>query len=141
MNSFWRGSTSALFLAGATVGLSAEPQQKPKLRSIDQVIRQEFKFQGIVQESEAPPLFARVKAASENEEAIRLPNYVVRELPDQTKRDVDDAMATRNRLGSGAAVKRNLTKRTHLEAILPLSLDQNVAGERVLRFDVLRLAW
>ena len=75
------------------------------------------------------------------EEIIRLPNYVVRELPDQTKRDLDEAIASRDRLSSGAAVKKNLTKRTHFEGILPLSMDLNVAGERVLRFDVLRLGW
>jgi hypothetical protein len=141
MNSFRRSFTSALFLMVANMVLSAEPQKSSKVRSIDQVIREEFKFQGVIHESEAPPVFARVKVDGEKGEVIRLPNYVVRELPDQTRREVDDAIATRDRLGSGAAVKKNLTKRTHLEAILPLSLDRNVAGERVLRFDVLRLGW
>ena len=141
MNSFRRSLASGLALIVANSVYGEEPSPGVKRRSLDQVIREEFKFQGVIQESEAPPPFLRVKGNGAKEEIIRLPNYVVRELPDQTKRDVDEAIASRDRLSSGAAVKKNLTRRTHFEGILPLSLDLNVAGERVLRFDLLRLAW
>jgi hypothetical protein len=132
--------SSVLLLLAATGMFSAEPAPA-KLRSVDQVIRQEFKFQGVIQENEALPAFARVKTEDGQAEAIRLPNYVVRERPDQTLRWVDEALATRNRLSSGAMMKKDLTKRMRFEAILPLWLDLNVAGEPVLRLDVLRLGW
>ena len=141
MNSFRRSLASVLLVIVANSVEGEEPGPTVKRRSLDQVIREEFKFQGVIQESEVPAPFLRVKAQGAKEEIIRLPNYVVRELPDQTKRDVDEAIASRDRLSSGAALKKDLTKRTRFEAILPSSFDYNVAGERVLRFDVLRLAW
>ena len=139
MSSSRRSLSSVLVLLASNALFSAEPP--PKLRSVDQIIRREFKFQGLIQEIEATPAFARVQTEDGKAEAIRLPNYVVRELPDQTMRWVDDALATRNRLSSGAVVKKDLTKKVRVEGILPLWQDFNVAGHPVLRFDVLRLAW
>src|SRR6188508_3052859 len=92
MNSFRRSLASVLLVIVSNSVDGEEPDPTVKRRSLDQIIREEFKFQGVIQESEAPPPFLRVKGNEAKEEIIRLPNYVVRELPDQTKRDVDEAI-------------------------------------------------
>ena len=131
---------SVLVLMAAGARLAAAPDAPAQRSTVRQIFREEFKFQGLVNETEAPPVFARAAEDGGTAEIILLPNYVVRELPNQTKRPVDEALARSVRLSSGAKVKKDITQRTRFEALLPLSLDLNTAGERVLRFDVLRLS-
>jgi hypothetical protein len=131
--------TLVLVAAGSESIAAQEPPGKQS--SSGTAIRAEFKYQPGLRVTEELPLFAALDPATPEEEIIRLPNYVVRELPDSTKRDLDLALAQRQKLSSGAVVGKNLGKQIRFEAILPIWLDQNVKGHPVFRFDVFRLGW
>src|SRR5688572_11478206 len=126
-----------LLFAAAESQIIAAQDAQTKPSSTGTAIRNEFRYQPVFHVTEEPAPFFLMATPTSDVEIVRLPNYVVRDLPDRTKRDLDTALAQRQKLSSGAAVEKNLGKRVRFEAVLPIWLDQNVKGDRIFRFDVL----
>jgi hypothetical protein len=129
-----------LFVAAGLQSFAA-PEVQTKRSSANTAIREEFRYQPARRETEETAPFSPLNVGTSEEEIIRLPNYVVRETPDSTMRDLELALAQRKKLSSGAVVGKDLGKHTRFEALLPVWLDMNVKGDAVFRLDVLRLSW
>ena len=72
---------------------------------------------------------------------VTLPAVQVREMSNRAAREMEEIAAQHRRLDSGALHKSNLTKKIRVEALFPLELEKDPAGEPRVVFRLLRFSW